>query len=71
MLRLRRKAKEKGWGVTPGCYEDLAKLYRRQKEYDKEITVLERFAKQKHAPGVMPAKLLERLEKARQLSRGK
>lgn len=58
---------QKGWGVTPGCYEDLAKLYRRRKEYDKEVTILERFARQKHAPGVMPAKLLERLEKARQL----
>jgi hypothetical protein len=65
------ESKKKGWGVTPAPYEDLAKLYRRRKEYDKEVAVLERFAKQKHAPGVMPAKLLERLEKARQLGQSK
>jgi hypothetical protein len=63
--------KKTGQGVIPSCYEDLAKLYRRQKEYDKEVALLERFAKQKHSPGVMPAKLLERLEKARHLSEKK
>ncbi len=54
-------------GVAPYYYHELAKLYRKQKEYSKEVSILERFAKQKHAPGVMPAKLLERLSKAKLL----
>jgi len=55
------------WGVAPYYYHELAILYRKQKEYSKEVSILERFAKQKHAPGVMPAKLLERLSKAKEL----
>jgi hypothetical protein len=54
-------------GVAPAYYSELAILYRKQKEYSKEISILERFAKQKHARGVMPAKLLERLLKAKEL----
>ncbi len=57
-----------GMGVAPAYYSELAILYRKQKEYSKEISILERFAKQKHARGVMPAKLLERLEKAKELA---
>jgi hypothetical protein len=57
----------KGIGIAPAYYNELAILYRKQKEYDKEVAILERFAKQKHAPGVMPAKLLDRLEKAKEL----
>jgi len=56
-----------GMGVAPAYYSELAILYRKQKEYFKEISILERFAKQKHARGVMPAKLLERLGKAKEL----
>jgi hypothetical protein len=59
---------EKDWGVAPAYYNKLAILYRRQKEYLKEVSILERFAKQKHAPGVMPAKLLDRLKKAKELA---
>jgi hypothetical protein len=57
-----------GMGVAPAYYSELAILYRKQKEYSKEISILERFAKQKHARGVMPAKLLERLGKAKELA---
>jgi len=49
-----------GMGVAPAYYSELAILYRKQKEFSKEVSILERFAKQKHAPGVKPAKLLER-----------
>ena len=52
-----------GMGVAPAYYSELAILYRKQKDYAKEISILKRFAKQKHARGVMPAKLLERLDK--------
>ena len=55
-------------GVAPWYYEELAKVYRKQKEYAKEVAILERFAAQKHAPGVKPPRLLERLEKARHLA---
>lgn len=57
-----------GMGVAPSYYSELALLYRKQKEYSKEVSILERFAKQKHAPGAMPAKLLERLDKAKKLA---
>jgi len=56
-----------GMGVAPAYYSELAIHYRKQKEYSKEISILERFAKQKHARGVMPAKLLERLGKVKEL----
>lgn len=56
-----------GLGVAPAYYNELAILYRKQKDYSKEISILERFAKQRHAGGVMPAKLLERLAKAKNL----
>jgi hypothetical protein len=57
-----------GMGVATAYYSELAILYRKQKEYSKEISILERFAKQKHTRGVMPAKLLEQLEKAKELA---
>jgi hypothetical protein len=57
-----------GFGVAPWYYEELAKVYRKQKEYAKEVAILERFAAQKHAPGAKPPRLLERLEKARHLA---
>jgi lipopolysaccharide biosynthesis regulator YciM len=61
------EAKANNSGVAPWYYEELAKIYRRRKDYQKEVAILERFAKQKHAPGVKPAQLLERLAKAKQL----
>ena len=57
-----------GMGVAPAYYSELAILYRKQKEYSKEISILEKFAKQKHARGAMPAKLLDRLSKAKELA---
>jgi len=55
------------WGVAPWYYEELAKLHRKNKDYKKEVEILERFAKKRHAPGAKPHKLLERLVRARQL----
>ncbi len=54
-----------GFGVAPWYYEQLAILYRKRGESENEIGILERFARQRHAPGVSPPKLLERLEKVR------
>ena len=59
--------KKEKCGVAPWYYEELAKIYRKWKDYDREVAILERFAKQRHGRGVGPKKLLERLEKAKQL----
>ncbi len=56
-----------GLGVAPWYYEALAKLYRKQRNYAKEVAILERFAAQRHAPGAMPPILMKRLVTARAL----
>ncbi len=56
-----------GWGVAPWYYEQLAILYRREGGCNDEVTILERYQAQPKAPGVGPAKLAERLLKAREL----
>ncbi|GMO43205.1 exonuclease domain-containing protein [Bradyrhizobium ottawaense] len=52
-------------GVAPWYYEQAAIIYRKLKRFDDEISVLERFAAQPHAPGSSPPELLRRLEKAK------
>jgi len=47
--------------VAPAAYEELAVIYRGRVGVEAEISILERFARQKHAPGAVPTKLLERL----------
>ena len=58
---------ESSWGVAPWYYEQLAILYRKEKQYAKEVEILERYSNQPKAPGVGPKKLAERLVKARDL----
>jgi lipopolysaccharide biosynthesis regulator YciM len=55
-------------GVAPWYYEQLAIIYRKQKDHQREIAILERFQRQTHSPGVKPAQLTQRLAKARQLA---
>ncbi len=57
-----------GHGVAPAYYEYLAIIYRKQKQYGKEVAILERFIEQTHAPGARPPKLKERLKKAKELA---
>jgi hypothetical protein len=57
------EAAHEGNGVAPGSYETLAVMYRKRKDREGEIAILERFAAQPHAPGAVPPKLLERLAK--------
>ena len=52
-----------GFGVAPASYETLAVIYRQRKDRVAEIAILERFARQKHARGAVPSRLLERLER--------
>ncbi len=62
------EAASEEFGVAPWYYEQLAIIYRKRKDYFKEIEILERFAKQRHAPGASSPRFLERLEKARKLA---
>ena len=59
----------KGHGVAPWYYEQLAVIYRKEKRYQAEVEILERFDKQPKSPGAASKKLGERLVKARQLAR--
>jgi hypothetical protein len=54
-----------GWGVAPWYYEQLAIIYRKEKLYQKEVEILERYSRQSKAPGVGQEKLDKRLSKAK------
>lgn len=58
------EAKRQRTGVAPWYYEQLAILYRKEKRFDEEISILERFESQPKSAGVGPAKLAERLLQA-------
>ncbi len=60
-----REAKRDGCGVAPWYYQQLATIYNKEGQIEKEIDILERYAKQNKAKGVMPKKLEERLNKLR------
>ncbi len=46
---------------------EAAKLYRKQKDFAREVEILERFARQEHGHGVQTKGFTERLAKAREL----
>lgn len=56
-----------GWGVAPWYYEQLAILYRKEKQYHKEVEILERYGRQCKGAGGGPEKLASRLLKAKEL----
>ena len=56
-----------GCGVAPGYYQQLAIIYRKEKRFADEVSILERYDRQKKAPGSLPPKLADRLLKAREL----
>jgi hypothetical protein len=57
-----------GSGVTPAYYEELARIYRKRKEYVKEIKILARYVRQRHASGDSRQEILKRrLEQAKKL----
>jgi hypothetical protein len=62
-----RDAAKNDWCVAPGVYERLAKLYRKQKRYEAEVSILERLERQMPGFGAGPNYLSERLEKAKAL----
>jgi hypothetical protein len=60
-----RLSVEQKLGVAPWYYEQAAIVYRKLDDPGAEIAILERFARQRHAPGVGPEELLLRLQKAK------
>ncbi len=66
--RTERENKIKHWGVAPAWYYELAIIYRKQRDYEKEIRILERYMAQEKAPGVTKEKIAKRLEKAKKSS---
>jgi hypothetical protein len=66
-----KEAKKDGGGVAPWYYEKLATIYRKQRRYDDEVAILERFEQQPKSAGIGPAKLAERLVRARKLRAGR
>ena len=52
-------------GVAPWYYEQLAILYRKEKRLDEETSILERYERQRKAPGSTPGKLANRLANLR------
>lgn len=58
---------DEGSGVTTWYYERLAIIYRKQRRYADEISILERYALQPKPGGTAPARLQTRLLKAKSL----
>lgn len=55
------------WAVAPWYYEQAAILYRKLGRLADEVAILERYERQRKAPGASPAALAARLLKARAL----
>jgi hypothetical protein len=56
--------------VAPAHYWNFAVLYRKLKDYEREVRILERFAAQKHQTEGASGRNLERLKMARRLRDG-
>jgi len=61
------QADEEGQFFWTGYYKELAILYRKQREFSKEVSILERFVNRKHTGTSWSPYMAERLEKARLL----
>jgi hypothetical protein len=58
-----KRSKRDGLGVAPRPYLDLAKIYRKRKQRDEEIAILQRYDQQIKAPGKVGEQLTARLSK--------
>ena len=61
------EARSENWGVAPGYYKQLAVIYRKAHDYDREVEILKRYRDQPHGPGDGPDALETRLDKALKL----
>lgn len=55
------------WFIAPWYYEQLAIIYQKEKQYDKEIEILERYCDQTKGLGARVSRLEHRLTKAKEL----
>jgi len=55
-----------GLGVAPWYYEQLAIIYSKMNNSESELAILERYERQRKAPGASPPKLAQRLRKLRE-----
>ncbi len=55
------------WGVAPFAYYRIAIICRKEKNYQEEVEILERYDRQVKAPGSMPEQLAKRLNRAKEL----
>lgn len=60
------QSKVDGFGLAPYYFEELAVIYRKRKDYSKEITILERYINNMSESNIKP-RIIERLEKAKSL----
>ena len=55
------------WFIAPGYYKELAIIYRKEKHYDKEVEIIERYCDHTKAPGARVSELEQRLIRAKEL----
>ena len=55
------ESRSEGIGVAPAAYESLAIIYRQRNSKIGEVAILERFARQVHAPALCPRSCLSAL----------
>ena len=60
------ESERKGWGAAPWYYEQLAILFRKQNRPCEEMRILERYERQKKAPGASVQRLMDRLARLRE-----
>jgi len=58
-----------GYAASPDLYEEVAKIYRKKKDRDNEIEILERFAKRRRPPGKRAERLYQRLIRVYELNK--
>jgi hypothetical protein len=62
------EAKINGWGLAPWYYSQIAIIYRKEKRFNDEVAILERYKSQQRALGKDPGGLENRLKKAKELA---
>lgn len=61
------EARVNRWCVAPGYYHHLAVIYRKTKQFEKELEILERYARHwRSQDGPLPEDIAEAIRKARQ-----
>lgn len=65
--RVAEKLRGVPWFIAPWYYKQLAIIYNKERRYDKEVEIIERYCDQTKKPGAKVLELEQRLIKARKL----